>query len=83
MSAPRLTLLILTGSPASGKTLLANALKPLGATARGREGVCIVETVHTGADTDRMVKEWRENGAAVHIVEMRRTIDDWTFGVGR
>ena len=90
MSAPRLTLLILTGSPASGKTLLANALTPLGAvrlpigsTARGREGVCIVETNHLGPDTDRMVKEWRENGAAVHIVEMRRTIDDWTFGVGR
>ncbi len=90
MTLHRLTLLILTGTPASGKTLLANALEPLGAvrlpigaTPRGREGVCIVETNQTGADTDRMVKEWRENGAAVHIVEMRHANSDWMFGVGR
>ena len=79
MTFPRLTLIILTGPQASGKTLLANALTPLGvmrlpigATSRGREGVCVVETNHTGSDTERMASEWRENGAVVHVVGMLR-----------
>lgn len=55
-------------------TLRMAAVKVLaiGDTVRGRGGV-YVTAANCMADAERMMQEWRESGATVHVVEMLPT----------